>query len=367
MKAIVINGRFFSQTVTGVQRYGLEVLRSLDAQLSNGEIELPDSPVEVLVPPGTQAALELQTIRVRSVGWGSGHFWEQLALPLYCQGKLLFTPSGGSPLLHRNHVFTIPDAAVFATPQAYSSRYAAWYQWHHRRAVGNSHMKLLTVSEFSKSELSRWLGISSDRVVVTSLGHEHALRVPGIPAVLERLELKRHGYVLGVGSANPNKNFAGLLAAFARVRLESSLAACRLVLVGGANARIFGEEATDNGGIIRPGYLSDGELRSLYENAACFVFPSLYEGFGLPPLEAMALGCPVVCARAASLPEVCGDAALWFNPRGVDEMALSMRRMLEDAELRMEYSKRGYQQSVQFRWDETARLTWDVLMNAARR
>jgi len=369
MSPIVINGRYLSQAVTGVQRYSIEVVRAIDHMLASGEFQAMPEPVEILVPPGTPEMHQFRAMRVRAVGWGGGQVWEQTALPCFCRGKLLFTPGGGAPLLHRRSVYTIHDAGVFATPDAYSLRYGAWYRWHHRHAVKNPSLRLLTVSEFSKRELVRWLGVDEARIQVTPLGHEHALEAAADLAVLERLKLEPQTYILGVGSANANKNFRGLLMAFQQLRSllsEEHAATCRLVVAGGMNTRIFEETAIPQPGVTRTGYLKEGELRALYENAACFVFPSSYEGFGLPPLEAMTLGCAVACSSAASLPEVCGEAAIFFDPNRPEEIAGAMASLLLDPALRKQMVARGEVRRQRFRWNDTARATWSALLDAAR-
>jgi glycosyltransferase involved in cell wall biosynthesis len=366
MRPIAINGRFLTQAITGVQRHAWEVTRAMDAMLAAGELEPPATPVEILAPPGTVVSHEFRSFRVRPVGWSHGQIWEQFSLPLFCRGRLLFTPSGGSPLLHRHHVFTLPDAGIFATPQAYSSRYRVWYQRHHRWALANTRLKLITVSEFSRGELARYLAVSSDRITVTPLGHEHALRPAADETILQRLKLTACGYLLCVSSANPNKNFAAMLKAYARLRTMMEGDTPPLVIVGRFDARIFGQESLVEEGLLQTGYLSDSELRSLYEHATCFIFPSLYEGFGLPPLEAMALGCPVISSTAASLPEVCGDAAWMVDPHDVEGLANAMESLLRSPEERNTWIAKGHLRAQQFQWRKTAADTWRVLLSAAR-
>lgn len=365
MKPIAINGRFLSQPLTGVQRYARELVVALDALLSSGELD-PQQPVELLAPRGIRDAPTLTAIRLRVVGRARGQLWEQFELPTFTRGKLLFTPGGGAPLLHRNHVFTVPDASVFSTPDAYTHLYGLWYRWHHRRAAGMSSLRFLTVSEFSKSELIHRLKIDPARINVIPEGHEHVLAIASDPCTLDKLGLRRTPYVLAVGSANPNKNFRALIKAFQllRAQLPQALAeSLRLVISGRADTRIFSGEASSGAGILHTGYISDAELRALYENATCFVFPSLYEGFGLPLLEAMTLGCATACSTSASLPEVGGDAVLYFDPHSPQEMADAIASLLNDAHLRESLAGRGQQRSRQFRWSDAARLTWAALQS----
>lgn len=364
MKPIAINGRFLTQPLTGVQRYARELVMALDSLLASGEIKAPQQTVELFAPPRTRSAPALRAIRLRMVGHAQGHFWEQIELPTFTRGKLLFTPGGGAPLLHRDHVFTIPDASVFSTPDAYASIYGLWYRWHHRRAAGRSSLRFLTVSEFSKRELISRLKIHSDRITVIPEGHEHVFATEADCGVLLKIGILQKPYILAVGSANPNKNFRSLIKAFQFVRnqLPPELSRpLRLVISGRADTRIFSGDSVSGSGIVHTGYISDAELRALYENAACFVFPSFYEGFGLPLLEAMALGCATVCSASASLPEVGGDAVLYFDPHSPQEMADAIASVLSDPHLRSSLAARGRERSRLFRWSEAARLTWACL------
>jgi len=156
--------------------------------------------------------------------------------------------------------------------------------------------------------------------------------------LLERLGLRNRSFLLAVGSANKNKNIARLIEAYLRLDCKD----VPLVLAGGANSNVFSGVAFDEcEQLIRTGYLTDAELAALYGNALAFVFPSLYEGFGLPPLEAMHFGCPVICSRSASVPEVAGDAALYCNALDVDDIAACLRRIMEEDTLRRTLIEKG--------------------------
>ena len=137
------------------------------------------------------------------------------------------------------------------------------------------------------------------------------------------------------------------------------------MVVGGRDVRVFSSQAKSNDtlskNIISTGFISDGELKALYENAACFLFPSLYEGFGLPPLEAMSCGCPVIVSREASLPEVCGNAAMYCDAHSLDDIVDKVGQMMDDAAMRETWRERGRAHARKFRWDQSARQLLDVL------
>jgi glycosyltransferase involved in cell wall biosynthesis len=185
------------------------------------------------------------------------------------------------------------------------------------------------------------------------------LAVPADPSVLKRLGLEGVRYFLAVGSRNPNKNLDLLFAAFTRLAVAP---ATRLVVVGSADNRVFAgvtavlavPSAPRSEAVIEAGAADDAELRALYEHALALVFPSLYEGFGLPPLEAMACGCPVLCSNAASLPEVCGDAVLYFDPQSIEQISAAMAQILRDADLRDSLRERGRVQARRFGWQAAA-------------
>jgi len=367
MKPIAINGRFLTQPMTEAQRHARELVFTMDAMLASGELQRPDHPVELLVPPTLRERPPLQYIKPRKGGRFSGQLWEQLSLHAGCRGKVLFTPCGGAPLLHPDHVYLVPDAAIFATPGAYTRAYGAWHRWHHRKAAKMPGLRLLTVSEFSRRELARHLRLDPARIRVVPMGHERLLRIAPEPEVLAKLRLKPGGYVLAIGSENPNKNFRGLLQAFSilRQRLPEEAKGIQLVIAGTVGEKIFAETAGQQENVVQTGELSEGELRALYENASCFVLPSLYAGLGLPLLEAMALGCPAVSSNAAPLVDMAEDAALFFDPASPEQMVDALARVVTDAALRNQLSEKEMRRAQEFRWEATARNVWDVLLEAA--
>jgi glycosyltransferase involved in cell wall biosynthesis len=358
LKGIVINGRFLSQPMTGVQRYAFELLRELDQILTDAPHEFGQ--VEVLVPRNIRSCPDYSSLSIKNVGRFTGQTWEQLELPLHCKGKLLFTPCGGAPVLHDCNVVTVPDAAVLATPKAYSLAYRTWYRML-LSAFGARAKRIVTVSDFSKYELNRLCGIPLSNIVVTPLGSNHVLAVQPDQTVLEKHGLKNIPYVLAVSSHNPNKNFQGVIKATSLLRNSQ----IRLAIAGDVNPEVFGKTTTIPATVIQLGRVTDAELRALYEGAGCFVFPSFYEGFGLPPLEAMACNCPVVASNIEALRETCGSAALYCEPGDPQSIADSIDLVFESDEARSDWKARGCIRAHEFSWARTAAETWSLLQEVA--
>ncbi len=350
-----LNGKFSVQRTTGVQRVAAQLVRALDAQVDGGW--------QLLCPPGGGLP-GLRRIVVREVGPAGlpPTLWEQAVLPWAARDGWLLNLAGAAPAFARRQVCLLHDAAVFDHPEAYTRRFAAWYRWLFLRLARRARL-LLTVSQFSRGRLARHLGIAAERLAVVPNGGDHLDAVEADERVLDQHALRGGRYLLAVGSANPTKNQAALLAAFARLPAGEGL---RLVIAGGRNERVFaGAAATDPPGVVRVGAVDDAPLKALYRHALGLVFPSLYEGFGLPPLEAMACGCPVAAARAASLPEVCGDAALYFDPRDVDAIAAAMLRLCREPALRDALRAAGARRAATFRWPAAAAALRAALAEAA--
>lgn len=325
MQRVYINGRFLGAPISGVPRYGREVLSALDALLI--ESAYPDT-VEILVPRSVQVDTSYRKLSIRQVGRLNGHAWEQLELPFYAWGGVLYSPSGSAPLLHPRNVLTIHDAIVFAAPEGCPFAYRLWYRFL-SIVLTRTAAHVLTVSEFSKRDITHYCKSNPDKVSVVYPGSQYLCSVAGDESILTKYSLCKFGYVLAVGSSAPNKNFAGIL----RAADQLALSGIDVVLVGktGLSVGRHGPKMKplDLSRVKNVGFATDAELRSLYENAGCFVFPSFYEGFGLPPLEALSLGCPTVISNCASLPEVCGEAALTCDPHSTEDIVAKIQTSIQ--------------------------------------
>ncbi len=230
---------------------------------------------------------------------------------------------------------------------------------------------ILTDSRFSAREIAAYYPQLAHKVKVLYCGIDRDRFYPVTDTGIIRRVKHRHGiagrYILYLGTIEPRKNLLRLIQAY-RLLLHAQLDVPRLVLAGAKGwqcSRILraAKPLCDCGQIVLTDYIPPEDLAALYSGAECFVFPSLYEGFGMPPLEAMACGTPVVCSRAASLPEVVGKAALQFDPYSVRQMADAIQRVLTDAALRERLRQKGFVRAGRFTWQAAAMRLYSIYEN----
>ena len=335
--------------MTGVERVAHETVRALDTLAAEGDEALAGLSVTLAVPPGVVVPPWLRHLAVREVPGGSGLRWEQWALRRAAGDAWLVNLCNMAPLARRRQIVLIHDVATVRSPASYSRAFRAWYALAmpllYRRSAG-----VATVSQFSRDELRAVYGPRDD-VEVWPEGTDHMARLEPDPSVLERHDLGPRPFVLAVGSMAVHKNFGLIVQALQRMDNPPF----DLVVAGGRDPRIFGDAAASLPAFVRHvGYVSDEQLKALYQRAACFVFPSTYEGYGLPPTEAMACGCPVLAARVASMPEVLGDAAAWFDPRDAQALAALMHDIVTNPARRQALAQAGAERAERLRWRGTA-------------
>ena len=347
---LFVNGRFFSQPLSGVQRFATEITNAL-------RLIYPDR-VVVLGPAGSRIA----TSFVRGVGRGKGQFWEQFELPQHVAPGMLVNLGNTAPLRLASQVLVIHDAGVFATPDAYSLQFRLWYKFIQRRLV-HGDACVVTVSEFSRGELVRYLGAKAERVGVISEGADHMASITADNSILARIPPGR--FVLTVGNLAAHKNLGSLAELAKRLAGRGET----LVVTGGLTAGAFRQARPEM--LPQPacyvGRVSDGELKALYENAACLVFPSRYEGFGLPAVEAMACGCPVVASRIPGLEETCADAAIYIDPNSPSDISMQVCRLLDTPSLEGMMRDKAKSRASSFRWERAARQLADIADHFARK
>jgi glycosyltransferase involved in cell wall biosynthesis len=285
---------------------------------------------------------------------------------------VLFVPAHVLPLLHpRRSVVTVHDLGYLSYPEAHAAgdrRYLNWStRWNARRA-----RLVIADSAATRADLIRAYGIEGRKIRVIYLGRDETLApvrdVRALSEVRARYGIAAH-YVLYVGTLQPRKNLARVIEAFARMAGDPAFAGVQLVLAGKKGwlyddlfAQV--ERRGLTGRVVFPGYIADADLPALLSGATAFLYPSLYEGFGIPVLEAGACGVPVITSNTSSLPEVAGDAALLVDPHDVDAIAAAMHRLVTDEALRAELARRGLANVQRFSWEKCARETLAVLLEA---
>ncbi len=351
MLRVFINGKFFDQPTTGAQRFAAEIVRALDTFLISSQKPTSYDFI-LLVPTGVKGNIpHLNHIRVLELAGFRSHLWEQVTLPLFVKNSFLINLSGSAPLLKRNQLFTIFDGAIFDFPRAYSRSFLTWYRLLFRIQARFA-LGLVTLSDFSRDRLCMHLGVQMNRLGIIPCGVDHIDHVISDESILEKYGLKKSMYLLAVGSANPSKNFVALIAAFSKLKSDGAI---RLVVVGGGNSAVFAEQVvSDDLRIVRTGRIDDAQLKALYTNARAFVFPSLYEGFGIPPLEAMACGCPVIASNAASIPGVCGDAVGYFDPASISSIRIAVEKVIGDGHWRSKLQVAGKDKAKEYTWAAAA-------------
>jgi glycosyltransferase involved in cell wall biosynthesis len=277
------------------------------------------------------------------------------------------------PPRHRGAlVVTVHDLAFLRVPRSFRRLQALRLGWqvpiNARRAAA-----VITASEYSKHDIRDAYGIPESRIVVIPQASDPTLAAVRDPTAIEAVKRElgiAHRYVLSLGRLNARKNLLGLLRAFERVR-PSLAEPAQLVIAG---PRDYQADQLDRAiacspcraDVLRVGYVGDDKLPALLSGATVFVYPSFFEGFGFPPLEAMVCGVPVICSVVTSLPEVVGDAALMVDPSRIEDIAAAMCAVLSDPSLRAALIQKGWQRATHFNWQAAAERTVEVYRQAAR-
>ena len=359
-RPIVFNGKFLSAETTGVHRVAGQLISHVDRLLA-AEGGRAGRDWSMACPRDAHGVLDLSAVTRRRAGHLTWQAWEQWDLPRDAQGAVLINLCNLAPLSHPNSVTMIHDAQVFLTPESYSPAFRAWYRYALPR-IGRRALRIVTVSEYSRDRLVEFGVAPRDRISVLLNGADHLLDIDAAPDILDRLGLRPGGYVAATASTQTHKNLAVLFKTFA----DGAMGDLRLVLIGGAGPAAFVKAGIPApSGVVFAGRVSDGEMKALYQGAACLAFPSTTEGFGLPPLEAMSLGCPAIVAPCGALPEICGEAALFAAPDAPAEWARAIREVVDDTVLRRRMTEAGSARAALYRWSESARRLMDIIESVA--
>jgi glycosyltransferase involved in cell wall biosynthesis len=342
-RQVFINLRSQTAGLRGVQRYTAEVWRRLADRVATVAPRRP-----------------MHGVR--------GHLWEQTVLPSKIGGALLWSPANTGPLRVANQVLTIHDLGSLEHPEWYNSMFATWYRWLTPELLKRVR-RVITISRYSQERLLALVPIEQSKVAVVYGGVSdsfHPQPADKIARVRGELGIRTPHYLLSLSALEPRKNLRRMLAAWSScvARVPDDI---WLVIAGASAPRnVF---SSFDMGELPPrvhfaGFVADSDLPALYCGALAFVYVSLYEGFGLPALEAMASGTVPIVSDNTSLPEVVGDGGIYVDPFDTDQIAAAIERLIDDSALRATLRARASQQSRRFSWAHAAAQTWTVLTEA---
>lgn len=351
--------------VGGTEAYAVSLIRALAALDSRNEYLMFVSREAAGLPIVDAPNFRRVVCGVHATRRATRYAWEQLLLPWWLRAnraQVVHSLGYVGPLVAPcRHVVTIHDLNYIhhgaSMPAAKRRVLGGFVEGAARRAD-----HILTVSEFSRRDIATHLGVPLDRITVTYNAGRSAgpAAGPGTNAVLARYGIRRP-YLLAFSSQSAHKNIDGLVRAFARIAASVPHS---LVLVGHApaGATLLANAARAGVGerVVATGYVPDADVMPLLGGAELFVFPSRYEGFGIPVLDAQRAGVAVACSRAGALPEVAGEAAAYFDPDDIDDMAAVVARCLHDPAARADLRARGLRNVDRFSWARTARETLRV-------
>src|SRR5262252_2542746 len=334
-----VNLRTLGYRITGVQRYLLGLLPHMPSELDS-------------IKPS------------RAMQGMKGHLWEQVYLPAQLQGRLLWSPGNTGPIGVSRQVLTVHDMASLDHPEWFERKFALWYAALLPRLIRKVRT-IITVSHFSKEGIVRLTGVEPERVHVIFNGVDRRFRpadTTTVQKVITDLNLNCP-YILFVGSLEPRKNLKILFEAWRLGGFDGVTLA-----VVGARGHLFRKLEFDSipEGVRLLGCVTDDVLPALYSGAAGFVYPSIYEGFGLPPLEAMACGCPVAVSDIPPHREVCDGTTMYFDPFSPEDISSKLEWLLQlDGGPRASLVQRGLRCAARYSWESTASDTWHILQLAA--
>lgn len=344
---IVINSRFLTQKITGVQRYAIETCKKLPERIKNKKIVF-------LAPKGILLnRSEFADIEILQIGNFKGNLWEQIDLVQFLkkqQNPLLINFSGIGPVLYKNKILYIHDFAFKYFPENFSFSFQKSYNFFVPKSAKNS-KKILTVSNYVKNDIQQILKVKNIEVLY-----------PAMNLDFKDLNLNREKIILCVSSIDPRKNIKRVIEAYGKLSTDY-----KLIFIG-SKSNLFNslnlKKELKNPNIIFTGYLNDTELIEYYNKASIFIYASIFEGFGIPPLEAQACGCPCIISNNTSLPEVGLNSVEYCDPFSVNSIKTKLQLLIENEQLRDELILKGFENIKRFNWKATSeKLTKIIVEN----
>jgi glycosyltransferase involved in cell wall biosynthesis len=341
---IYINGKFYGAGLNGVHRVADRLIHELD-RIVGGLPEAQRPCITLFVPRRRCWPLNLQAIKVVEQSYRSGQLWEQFVLPNLARDGLLVNLCNIAPVAHLNKVTMIHDAQYLMSDNSYP-RPTRWLHKTLSPLIARSSRLVITISEYSRHMLDLMRIADRSRVRIIPNGVDHLVDAPPDTGLLEQHGLVKAPFVVHVASAKAYKNTQIVLEAFRSPRLEP----LTLVLAGASREELAAAGLQPPSRSICVGKINDAQLAACYRAAVCMVFPSRAEGFGLPPAEAMILGCPAVVAPSGAIPEVCGDAVLYASVDDPDAWIGAVLQLHNDAALRTAKIRAGLERMSSRSW-----------------
>ena len=351
---IYINARFLTQETTGVQRFASE----LSKKIKNSNLEA------IFLAPkvGIIQHRLLQELKVIQIGNFKGYIWEQIELPLFLKtigSPILVNLMSTSPILYFNKIYTLHDITFIRYPKNFNWKFRIVYKILVPLMLRSS-KKIITVSNFSKNEIISYYGIENKKISIVYNG----INVEINNELRINENSSNHKYFLTVSTPSENKNLIRLIEAF--VLLDRS--DIKLYIIGGFDSfrykNISGiNNYSKNMNIVFKGRVSDEELKVYYKNAIGFLFPSLYEGFGIPPLEAQNYGCPVMVSAINVFSEIYRDSVIYCDPFSVKDITKNLSLLVKDKKLVKELKMKGLENVKKFTWDKSFMSFQNIILN----
>lgn len=341
---IVVNARFLTQDITGVQRFAIEISKQLK--------RLYGENIQFVCPKNIVNTSLEKELEAKAIGNLTGHLWEQVDLPLYLKKKsnpLLLNLCNTAPLFYSNKIIVLHSLS-FLNKNWNSLLFHFLYKITVPLNLMSSKF-VFTVSHYTKNEITEHYSYINliDKIDVVYNGSFGSKKLN-----IQSTENKQN-YLLYVGSISSSKNITSLISAMSLVHMRHKN--IRLKIVGSLNNKVFKhEKITPNQSIEFCGQINNPEeLQELYLNAKAFIFPSLYESFGIPPIEAQECECPIIISNTTALPEIYKDSALYFDPYNIDDIANKIIALLDNEDLQKELIEKGFENIKRFSWEASAK------------